>query len=319
MRWTTLGWFLIVVGAILLLHNFTQGTPGDFALKLWPLVLVLIGLIGAGSRPSERLYNLLLILIGLVLVADSFYPFLAPAIRWWPLALVAIGLGYLSSAFTYQRPSAEYRHVAPPTPAPGVPQESHQQHDVGPGVKSLDVQITAGAGSVVVSGATDKAFIATHRGIPTDESRVDYRESGGVGHVQVNAELGESRIALNSSLPMRVSCKTDAGRVDMDLSLYHVGEVSCLADAGSTTVRIGRLVDRVTVSGRADAGAIIVEVPKDAGIRVVEKSDLPGSNVPGLGLIESEGALVSPNYATAGVKVDLDIRLGVSHFELRLV
>ena len=317
MRWGMLGWFLIIIGGVLLLKNFTQGEYVVYALKLWPLILVLVGLIGAGSRPSERLYNMLLILVGLVLVADNFYPFLEPAIRWWPLAVIAVGLAYVANAFTYQRQPADYRRVSAAVTV--SPQESQQQQDVGASVKSLDVQINTDVGSVVVSGVTDKAFIATHRGFVGEKPRVSYRESGTVGQVLLNAEVGESHIALNGSLPMTVSCKADAGKVDMDLSLYLVRKVSCNSDAGSACVRIGRLVDHVSVLGVASAGEITVEVPKDAGIRIVEKVELSGSNVRGLGLTESEGALVSPNYATAAVKVDLDIQLDVSHFELRLV
>lgn len=317
MRWGMLGWFLIIIGGVLLLKNFTQGEYVVYALKLWPLILVLVGLIGAGSRPSERLYNVLLILVGLVLVADNFYPFLEPAIRWWPLAVIAVGLAYVANAFTYQRPPADYRRVSGAVTV--SPQESEQERDVGASVKSFDVQVNAHVASVVISGVTDKAFIATHRGFVSAVPRVQYRESGTVGQVLLEAQEGDSHLALNGALPMTVKCEAHAARVDLDLSLYRVDRVTCETHAGSTRVRIGRLADHVSVVGEVGTGKLTVEIPKDTGIRAATKGELSGSNIRGLGLVESEGVFTSPGYDATPMKVDLDINLQLSHFELRLV
>jgi hypothetical protein len=95
------GLAIVAVGVIFLLDNF--GVPVGFLWGYWPVILIAVGLakvIDSGET-SGRTGGAIIMLVGLVLIADKIHlPFLNNRNLWdlWPLAVIALGFMLLWGA-----------------------------------------------------------------------------------------------------------------------------------------------------------------------------------------------------------------------------
>jgi len=95
------GFAIVAVGVLFLLDNF--GVPVGFVWGYWPVILIAIGLakVVDSRETSGRTGGAIIMLVGLVLIADRIHlPFLNNRNLWdlWPLALIAFGFMMLWGA-----------------------------------------------------------------------------------------------------------------------------------------------------------------------------------------------------------------------------
>jgi hypothetical protein len=88
------GFAIVAIGVLFLLDNF--GVPVGFLWGYWPVILIAIGLakVVDSRETSGRTGGAIIMLVGLVLIADKIHlPFLNNVSLWqlWPLALIALG------------------------------------------------------------------------------------------------------------------------------------------------------------------------------------------------------------------------------------
>jgi predicted membrane protein len=95
------GFAIVAIGVLFLLDNF--GVPVGFLWGYWPVILIAIGLakVVDSRDTSARTGGAIILLVGLVLIADKVQlPFLNNVSLWqlWPLALIAFGFMMLWGA-----------------------------------------------------------------------------------------------------------------------------------------------------------------------------------------------------------------------------
>jgi len=95
------GFAIVAVGVLFLLDNF--GVPVGWIWGYWPVILIAIGLakVVDSRETSGRTGGAIIMLVGLVLIADKIHlPFLNNRNLWdlWPLALIALGFMLLWGA-----------------------------------------------------------------------------------------------------------------------------------------------------------------------------------------------------------------------------
>lgn len=95
------GFAIVAIGVIFLLDNF--GVPVGFLWGYWPVILIAVGLakIIDSRETSARTGGAIIMIVGLVLIADKIHlPFLSNRSLWdlWPLALIAFGFMMLWGA-----------------------------------------------------------------------------------------------------------------------------------------------------------------------------------------------------------------------------
>jgi predicted membrane protein len=88
------GFAVVAIGVLFLLDNF--GVPVGFLWSYWPVILIAIGLakVVDSRDTSGRTGGAVIMLVGLVLIADKIHlPFLNNVSLWqlWPLAIIAFG------------------------------------------------------------------------------------------------------------------------------------------------------------------------------------------------------------------------------------
>lgn len=92
----TWGFILIILGAGLLLDQFNLIGFGDLISTYWPIVLILMGLIGLISRDSSSLSNLVVIAIGLFFQLRNLgYINVSIWQVLWPSILIIAGLNII--------------------------------------------------------------------------------------------------------------------------------------------------------------------------------------------------------------------------------
>ncbi|HTT61431.1 MAG TPA: DUF5668 domain-containing protein [Bryobacteraceae bacterium] len=95
------GFAIVAIGVVFLLGNF--GVPVDFVWGYWPVILIAIGLAKLidSKDTAGRTGGSVIMLVGLVLIADKIHlPFLNNVSLWalWPLAIIAFGFMMLWGA-----------------------------------------------------------------------------------------------------------------------------------------------------------------------------------------------------------------------------
>ena len=95
------GFAIVAVGVLFLLDNF--GVPVGFLWGYWPVILIAIGLakLVDSRETSGRTGGAIIMLVGLVLIADKIHlPFLSNRNLWdlWPLAIIVVGFMMLWGA-----------------------------------------------------------------------------------------------------------------------------------------------------------------------------------------------------------------------------
>ena len=117
------GFAIVAVGVVFLLDNF--GVPVGFLWGYWPVILIAIGLAKVidSRETSARTGGAIIMLVGLVLIADKVHlPFLNNRNLWdlWPLGIIALGFmllwGALEGKGSGVTASARWNWGTPSTP-----------------------------------------------------------------------------------------------------------------------------------------------------------------------------------------------------------
>lgn len=117
------GFAIVAIGVLFLLENF--GVPVGFVWGYWPVILIAIGLakVVDSREASGRTGGAIILLVGLVLIADKIHlPFLNNRNLWdlWPLGIIALGFmllwGALEGKGVVSPVSARLNWGSPATP-----------------------------------------------------------------------------------------------------------------------------------------------------------------------------------------------------------
>jgi hypothetical protein len=297
---------LIVVGSIFLLQNLGVLAPTAWLglWRLWPLLLVLIGIdLLLAHRRS------LAVLVGLV------------------VAILAVGLvaGLL-----------DLPGLSVPRQTPATAATSRAQTQTLRGASQAAVTLRFGAGQLEVgpllnAGPDDLASM-TYDGPPGAAPEAQYSVANGVG--RLNYQLSgraaggfvpflshrgggnpESRLDVNlrPDVPLSLTVQTGATQARLDLSQLRVGALDVSMGAADTWVRLPENAGMTSAHFSGGATSLTLEIPNGVAAQIRTRGGLNTVSVdqnrfPAAG----SDAYRSPDYATAQNKVDIIVETGVS-------
>ncbi|MBV9896023.1 MAG: hypothetical protein JO020_17820 [Chloroflexi bacterium] len=293
---------LIFLGAVFLLEN-TGHLPPNFWMnmwKLWPLVLVLIGI--------ELL--------------------LSHRIPWLVLAAVAAIVLVVGAALTNMPlPST--------SGASAEPFHTTANTDLG-GATQAAVTVRFGAGQFVL-GPIDQPqanalALMTYQGPPQLAPQPHYTATpGGVGQLEyqssgrdgapvfppfANGSSDPAHMELNlaPSVPIAsLNIQTGATDARLDLSNLHVATIDMSIGAATAWVRFPEAGGLTTAHISGGASTITLEVPQGVAAQIQYHGGLSTLNVDQSRFPSaSESMYRSPDYDTAANKVDLNIETGAT-------
>lgn len=334
---------LIILGIIFLLNNVNvlRGDVWNTILRLWPVILIVIGLdslyqrqglVGAifliGLGTLFLLANLNILNLDVWQMALHLWPVLLVAIGldlivgrrslWASLAGLVVLLAVLAGALWFYGVRLESGQALP----------GHEVRQALDGVKSAEIILESGAGDVSIhalSGSTDLVAgqVASGSGRQTvedfsmqgDQAIFRMRETGNYGAIWERAGQYTWDLGLNSAIPLKIQFNQGAGSSTLNLNGLQL-------DALKVNMGVGQIKVTLPATGQFDAGIdgaigqVILIVP--AGMELRVQSDLALANlVVPAGYQKSDKVYTSPGYASAENRVNLEIGLAIGNVTIQ--
>ena len=303
-------------------------------------------------------FGVFLVAIGGVLVAADLSSIDAAAItdalRLWPLAIVAIGLGLVLGRTRFSLPGgmlaaavpglllgggfALAPRIAADCGAAGVPATVTSEQGVFDGPARISV--ATGCGSLIVTTAPGSGWrleggdAGGRAPIIDASSRSLAIDAGGRARwYRFDADRDSWRLTLPTSAIEDLSFVVNAGEGQIALPGTRIDRLDVTTNAGSTTVDLseaavarlsgtlnaGMLSVRLAAADLAgsfevNAGALEVCIPAEVGLRVRHDGALSGISINGFHQADTDWQ--SPNYASATYHADLNIDSNLGSVEI---
>lgn len=306
------GAWLIGLGLVFLVQQMLDLSWG----QAWPLFVVYAGLgsglssfvgmagrrIGAWTIAWALLVPAIVTAVGLLLFIDlaglADVDALALLSRWWPLALIGIGVLVLLGAVLPRQRGVEDR-ISLPTA----------------GLASGEVVLKFGAGELDVGAGRAGTLVDG-----TFQGGVIRRDLG-PGRVELETDVAQIwpwfgerihwRVGLAPDLPIALRLEGGASRSVLDLADLQITSLVVRTGASSTRIVLPRAVERCDVRIEAGAAQVVVEVPAGVAARIRSQMGLGSSAIDESRFPRSHGGWESGDFATAAHRAEISIQGGV--------
>jgi len=332
----TAGIVLIVVGAVFLAGQFL---PGFAFWNLWPLIIIVAGLVQAFT-PGREGWSVARMFDGFVTVAFGgvFLAITGGVVGWgvwariiefWPVLLISLGLEILGKSLHASWPkvlgslaviAALAFSVVSYAGGSGwsgswLPAGGGEPYSFSAPVGSTDeAKMVLDAGVARVALRPGRNLISVEGRTDYGSPSVDVRDSDGKAEVAVN--LGDSDGAsvwpgtrspqfdvwLSDEVMWDLRLNTGVSELDADLSAIPVSSLDLRPGVASCEVRLGGVPDgedEARAEVRAGISSVRIEVPDDAEARIEISSGLSGHSVGGDFEDVGSGAWETPGFDEA--------------------
>lgn len=287
------GLLLIVLGLIFLLMNYDL-LSWDFwryAIDLWPLLLILGG-ISLFFR-QQISFSVVFLVFLLLLIGYSLYAGTGPDRNFQSTAS--------SQLFSVARYAGDQQAKV------DVELGGTKLRLRGVEQATLDDQLLTGSYRWNKGSFGDEPEVRTSRA--GDEVRIA---------IESNKIAQESELELELSDQVRYSLAIEAGAIDGDLDLRKLQVDELKLDTGASRIRLEFGDNGGTTKADISCGAsdVTLVVPENVGLRVNFSGVISSSNFMGSSGVLGDKVWVSPNYAEAKTKVDVDIAAAAGSVQL---
>ncbi len=283
----------IGAGVLLLLHNLglLGGHGWASLLRLWPLLLVALGIDLLIGRRSLLGALLSLLLIGMLLGGGVWLALSGRLPE--PPAGERITLSYPLTDVT----SAEVK--------------------LAPAVAS--VRVMALNDSPNLLEGTAQPFSGeriTHQmSLTSGRARVEVRSEGRWGFTGLSPQQVTWDLAFNEGVPLSLEVDGGVGSVELDLARLTLERVELDLGVGETTVYLPAQ-GAYTLIANGGVGRLDLVLPRNLPVRITASTGVGALNLPA-GLSRSNNAYTSANYAAAEEAVDISLNVGVGEVNVR--
>jgi hypothetical protein len=266
--------------------------------------------------------------------------------RYWPVLLIAIGLGYMWDAWmdrTYSQADGPRHHSGAPIAVLVVllilgfalwrgryaRPILHEAQEVSlQGAQSVTANIDIPSGSLDVAGGASLLLNANfdyheYDGAP----RVEYSVSGGRGdlsitqenkaHVHLAVARNDWKLRFADNVPIEMNVQIGAGSSNLRLQGLNVKNLDVQAGVGQMNLDLtGPRKSDLHVDIHGGVGSAIIRLPKDVGVRVHASGGI-GSVSPH-GLTREGDDYVNDVLGKTPATIDLTIEGGIGSISLRM-
>jgi hypothetical protein len=285
---------LVALGVVFLLNNLGYLGWGvwDTLLRLWPVLLIAIGLDLLIGRRS---------ILGSALVVLLLLAALGAAI-WWTGFWLPGGMAIASETISQPLGAARRADI-----------------DIGMGAGRLQV------GPLAESDNLIEGMIAKSSG---EQVLQDFSMSGNSATFKLHSRAAwafpfrerrgeriEWSLLLNRDIPLRLHIDTGAGQAMLDLARLQVADLDVNTGVGQTTLTLpqqGQVQARIN----GGIGETVVIIPARMAARIEATTGLGQVNV--IGNYQRNGKIsISPDYEGAANRVDLIVNGGIGSITIR--
>jgi hypothetical protein len=299
----------------------------------WGLALVLFGLgyLGAGLAwwgydiPNSlwQFWPLILVFWGLDLVTrkTSFYI---------PVMIIAV---ILAAAFVYVSLYNQVNNLNRVTRSETLaPKTTTISAELPKESKSTKILVETGAVDFKIAGETEKlisGLLISNFVSP----QLSFRDQGSVSSANLSTVSEEAigrngwwragrnlknelTLALNSRLPLDLTIRSGASKLDFDLTKYQLSALDLESGASAITLKVGDLVqDKAVLALKTGASSIDITLPKSVGVKITAETGFSSKDF--AGYTEKDGAWYSEGYDTKVKKIELRLSAGASSLKVR--
>jgi hypothetical protein len=292
---------------------------------------------------------LIVIAIGVFFLVINLHPELnawSIVLRYWPVLLIAIGLGYIWDAWmdrTYPPTDGPRHHSGAPVAVlvallilgfaiwrGGYSRPIlHASQDVSlQGAQSVTANIDIPSGSLDVAGGSSQLLNANFDYHESDGApRVEYSVSGGRGdlsitqeskaHVHLAIARNDWQLRFADNVPMDMNLQIGAGSSNLRLQGLNVKNLDVQAGVGQMNLDLtGPRKSDLHVDIHGGVGTAIIRLPKDVGVRVHASGGIGSVSPHGLGRDGDD--YVNDVLGKTPATIDLTIEGGIGSISLRM-
>ncbi|MFH1207756.1 MAG: toast rack family protein [Patescibacteria group bacterium] len=189
---------------------------------------------------------------------------------------------------------------------------------------SAVLEIKAGAGTLgIKGGATDLVNGTLESNVTkasTNSSISDAVQTATIKEEAVtwsglSHRTNNMNLALNESLPIKLKLDTGAMSMNIDLKKINAEEITINTGASSMDLALGDIPALAKLDIDAGASSFNISLPNGAGSKIHIDAGLSSKNFPNFKKID-ENNYATENYSTAQKKIDLDFDVGVSSINI---
>ena len=285
------GWIgplvLLGLGTVLLLGNLHYLNYSGFALllRLWPILLIAIGLDVVFGHRGSIWSNLFRVMVGLLLVGG---------IVW---------LAALSPTFSIGMKTIPY------------------EQSLDKATQS-ELHFSVAAGQLIVTGGADKDLLvsgtaglpkemqlAPNYSAPRDGRSSLSLEGNGVVIVPINTNINPWDFDINSEIPITLQAEVGVGDLRVDLTGTKVEKIDTELGIGQTILTLPEGED---VSGIVEGaiGELVIRIPKGSNVLIKMDKALVGTSIPS-GYERDHDVIRSIESIPGASDITLDVELAI--------
>ena len=279
---------LLGLGTVLLLGNLHYIAYSGFTLllKLWPILLVAIGLDVIFGHRASIWSNLIRVGLGIALIGG---------IVWLATVSPYFSMGMKSVPFEQSLDKA----------------------------KESDVRFAIAVGELYLSGGADEdMLIAGNAGLPKEmDLNTDYAapkngkseltiEGNDVVILPVHSTTSPWEFDVNSEIPINLNAEVGIGEMRINLIDTKVAEFNSEMGIGLTVLTLPEDVDVVDAHVSGAIGQLVIRVPENAEVVIKTDNAIVSSSLPA-GYTRGEGVIRSPEADSGANEINLDVELAI--------
>lgn len=239
---------------------------------------------------------------------------------FWPLALIALGIWVLSSAFGRDRSNPQSRDEEPA----GYPEVLALELK---GVESARISLQHGGGRLVIDSdaAPDELLSGTFQaGVDcrfqediVEHALVELRSPPGSWTDSRSWAGRDWHVSLNREVPLELSLQTGASEMTADLSATSIGNLKLQTGAARSSLILPAAAGHVDVLIEGGLASITLRIPDGTAAHVASSAGAGTVSVDESRFPREHGNLwQSPDYETADNRVNVTLRVGAGDIEV---
>ncbi|MCX6055875.1 MAG: DUF5668 domain-containing protein [Chloroflexi bacterium] len=284
---------LLGMGTVFLLGNLHILESGGLSLlvKFWPLILVAIGLDVILGRQRSVWNSLIRIALGLFLVG---------AIIWLTSFSPWMGVGMKSVPFSQK-----------------LDQAAHSKVTFSMAIGEMDLSGGA-ARDILVSGNAglpgELTLIPLYLA-PKDGTSSLLLEEKGTVIGPISSDSKPWNFDINSTIPIDLQAELGVGKMKIDLTGTHVGDLQTEIAVGTSILTFSEGVD-VNAIIKGAIGEVIIEIPKGSEVTMQVDKAITSLTLPD-GYSRNGDSIYSPGASSIASKIDLQIDWAIGSIVIR--
>lgn len=296
------GLVLVAIGTLFILRNLEVISFSWHGIwRLWPMILVLIGIALLPIREGIKIVLSIITLAAGIIVLLSFPSY--------------------HSGWEFGKGWSDWNKDEERSELYDINQQITEPYDTS--VTEVYLDFDAAAGNFNINSTTGELFEFKREG---NMGRYNYSVKDLGQRREVFIEMEEQRIhgmnfrnnvdiLLNPNPAWELKIDVGAADIDLDLSPFKISKLNIDGGASSVRIRLGSLAEQTEMNINSGASSLKIYIPKEYACEVDMNSVLSSKDLEGFNKV-GDGTYVTPDFSSSTKNVVIKIEAAVTDLEI---